>query len=734
MYSSSIEDIMIDKDFNKKNKKGKPILVILVILIILLILAGVAYWYITIFKKDSNKTVFLKSIANTKIDFFLDNETHQAIAEKFINNSFEMENNVKFSTSFEEYADTDFSKFLVNWTTINDNENNENSNDIKITYADNDLIDFKLINTEKQFAIKSDELIDKYIGINKENLKDFANRIDSTGTLENIITSAEKNIPENKAGISEEERQAKIKEYITFLEEQIGEEKVTTENNYLLEKSSSSENVEVTPYKLSLTQEELNNIVKEFLTKIKNDDDLIKKVVTGSKKSLEDDENNSNTINENSIQVEKRNTTDDSENESDNSSELNVQPTTSLTPIGTALNIENTEEQNEEVSSNSEESNLAESSNNLEEEDLSETSSNSNESDIALINNTDELKAVVDSEEELESEDGILIKFFINFLLGTKMDATEKEIQTAIDDYIKKLPKEGEGLTITTYVSEAGTEKISAVLPNSETVDMEFSSKSESERDVTITYLYEKETINYDENDVATYSATDNTLTDELSVNKKQKNGIKLEIHKNKNDSNTTIKTVCNLIKNEKIEEKYTINLVTKGTENSKNINNDISVTYSNNEGEFKVSLENKIQFEKKSDIEKLTEENCLFLDKLSDEELENTITEISTKALQVYSEKIKNLDFIDTNTQAPAITQNNTKNREEAKDALITTVGNQMGEAQARGEEYTIANLEGLQIENHEVTVNIENDIAHVVVDGVKFTIDSNFQWAYEE
>ena len=314
------------------------------------------------------------------------------------------------------------------------------------------------------------------------------------------------------------------------------------------------------------------------------------------------------------------------------------------------------------------------------------------------------------------------------------MDATEKEIQTAIDDYIKKLPKEGEGLTITTYVSEAGTEKISAVLPNSETVDMEFSSKSESERDVTITYLYEKETINYDENDVATYSATDNTLTDELSVNKKQKNGIKLEIHKNKNDSNTTIKTVCNLIKNEKIEEKYTINLVTKGTENSKNINNDISVTYSNNEGEFKVSLENKIQFEKKSDIEKLTEENCLFLDKLSDEELENTITEISTKALQVYSEKIKNLDFIDTNTQAPAITQNNTKNREEAKDALITTVGNQMGEAQARGEEYTIANLEGLQIENHEVTVNIENDIAHVVVDGVKFTIDSNFQWAYEE
>ena len=50
------------------------------------------------------------------------------------------------------------------------------------------------------------------------------------------------------------------------------------------------------------------------------------------------------------------------------------------------------------------------------------------------------------------------------------------------------------------------------------------------------------------------------------------------------------------------------------------------------------------------------------------------------------------------------------------------------MGEAIARGETYTLANLENLQIEGYNVTVNISGNIAVVTVNGYVFNIDSEF------
>ena len=193
---------------------------------------------------------------------------------------------------------------------------------------------------------------------------------------------------------------------------------------------------------------------------------------------------------------------------------------------------------------------------------------------------------------------------------------------------------------------------------------------------------------------------------------------------KTKNDASRTTKLVYNVIENKEITQKIDIDIKTRGTSASKTFNTDCLVTYSNNEGEIKVNLKNKINFEKISEIEKLTEENCMYLDTLSDEELTALFLGIAFKSQGIFTNNTDNLNLIDENTQTPVITPN----RDELRNLIVTNVGMQMGEAQARGENYTIQNIEGLQIDGHVVTTIMQNDAVEVTIDGIKFLIDSNF------
>lgn len=133
-------------------------------------------------------------------------------------------------------------------------------------------------------------------------------------------------------------------------------------------------------------------------------------------------------------------------------------------------------------------------------------------------------------------------------------------------------------------------------------------------------------------------------------------------------------------------------------------------------------------------DVEDLTTDNCLFLDDLSEEEQENTLNQISERLQVVLSEKMSELSFIDTNTNTTLIDQaeNNgddtTDEKETAKQDLITAIQDEMTNSINNGEEYTLQDLEGLEVEGHTVTVEISDNLAVVTVDGYTFNIDSEF------
>lgn len=677
MYNNSIHDIKIDK--NIKTKSGKPIFAVIIIVIILASISYGIYYYLNFKNKETDKELFLKGLANADLKFFLEDETYSGIVEKISNNSFESNSDITFSTNIKneeniETSDIDYIKYLLNWKNISKKENEETFNEFDISYSDNKFFDFKIINNKDITALKSTDIVNRYVGVHKENVNSLFDKLGIKKESIEEYNDFKNKFSFEKIDLPAEEKKAKLNDYKNIILEKLTEEKFSKQENLISLVKSNKEEVSVEAYKLNLSNQEYNEILKEVLETLKFEEELLAKLITNEKRAKDEEGETS---------------------DGNNLLGIITIPLPTQNKVGQGL-INPTESTKSEASK--------------------------------IINSM--IDSVFEKDEtEEQKEDKLTIKeFLFNIALGRKTNCSIEEAKELIDNTIKNLEKYKEDFSFIIYVSEFGTEKISIVFPGETTIDLEFINIEDNKKELICTYLYKENLIEYNDEDTAIYSAsTENNILENGSnfIEAKTK-GIKLDISKTKNDISTVLKIVTNFIEDKTINEKIILDLTTKGVASSKNYENDCILTYSDNTGEVKININNKISFDKISEIETLNEENCLYLDTLNDAEFTLTIAAITSQAKNVIESKISNLSFIDTNTKAPVITQN--QNREELRNLLISTVSILMGEAISNGQEYTVYSLQNLQINGHIVNVIMENDVAVVSVDGVKFKIDSNF------
>lgn len=677
MYNNSIHDIKIDK--NIKTESRKPILAVLIIIIILASIAYGIYYYLSLKNKETDKELFLKGLTNADLGFFLEDETYSGIGEKISNNNFESNSDITFSTNIKseeiiETSDIDYTKYLLKWKNISKKENEETFNEFDISYSDNKFFDFKIINNKDITVLKSTDIVNRYVGIHKENANSFFDKLGIKKESIDEYKNLKNKFSFEKIDLPLEEQKNKINDYKNIILSKLTEEKFSKQENLISLVKSNKEEVSVEAYKLNLSNQEYNDILKEVLETLKFEEELLAKLITNEKRAKDEKVENS---------------------EGNALLDIITIPLPTQNDVGQGL-INPTESTKSEASE--------------------------------IINSMIDSVFEKDKTED-ESEDKLTIKeFLFNIALGRKNNCSLDEAKELIDNTIKDLEKNKEDFNFTIYVSEFGTEKISVVFPDETTIDLEFINIKENKKELICTYLFKENLIEYNDEDTAIYSASteNNILKDSSNFIEEKTKGIKLDVSKTKNDVSTELKIVANLIENKTINEKIILDLTTKGVASSKNYENDCILTYSDNTGEVKVNINNKISFDKISEIETLNEENCLYVDTLNDAEFTLTIAAITSQAKNVIESKINNLNFIDTNTKAPVITQN--QNREELRNLLVSTVSNLMGEALNNGQEYTVYSLQNLQINGHIVNVLMENDVAVVSVDGVKFKIDSNF------
>ena len=682
MYNEGIEDILISKENNgyRKKKKPKAVLVLFFMLLIILIAFVVAYWYLT---KDSvsSKQLFIQNLSRLNVNKLLKNELYTNVIDKIQKESYQMNSSVKFTTDLEKekLEDIDVTKFDLNISNLNDEVSQKNYSEAILKYSGNEVFKARLIAQENEIAVASDEIMNQYVGVHFDKIKDVFG-IDIEFDKIKEISNAE------NINLSESELNEILKKYFEVILNNIPEENFSINQNIAIE--NATENVEVTNYSVVLSQDGLNSAIIKLLEELKNDNDLISKLITkGNEDIIEDtqddpvitpseiNDGNTDEVQEENIEVENNENGDEVIQPEEN---LNTNiPVIQVNPVGT-ISVTNAVEDKITTS---------------EEQGTIETTN---------------IEELIDKEKKS-------IEQIVNIFFGKKANLTKDEFKNKIDELINEVEKlSGNGLTVNVYSSLNNIEKINLVLPNSDLIDIDMIPDENPDLNSNQSYIK-----------VTYLSENDDS----------EKNGFSLEINKEQSTANTTIDAEYSFIEKEKINKKIKINLKTDGTINSNVFKNDIVFTISTSKAETQIAIDNEIEFKKISDLPGLNTENCIYLDVLQDEERKSLIDTIKNQITTLYTSKKDNLKFIDTNTYSQTTLENQNQvqttpvvTREEAKEALINKIVEMMDVAVAKGEEFTIQNLKDLKIDGYKVSVAMTLENALIVVDVYKFNIDTGF------
>ena len=182
-----------------------------------------------------------------------------------------------------------------------------------------------------------------------------------------------------------------------------------------------------------------------------------------------------------------------------------------------------------------------------------------------------------------------------------------------------------------------------------------------------------------------------------------------------------TTKININQISKNKITHKTNLDIQTKGSKNAKKYTTNVDINYLNVDGELKINLANTLNFDVNPEIEELNDENCLFLDTLSTEELRATANTIQEKFTEVLREKNRSLNIVEVDhsnlvvqpQEQNSMTEEQRQAKESAKQALIKTIADKMRDYQNEGKNLKIEDLEDLQIPDYEVSISISSNLA---------------------
>ena len=310
------------------------------------------------------------------------------------------------------------------------------------------------------------------------------------------------------------------------------------------------------------------------------------------------------------------------------------------------------------------------------------------------------------------------------------------EAKLMIDEIINFVKEStGDGIEVIFYASEDKVEKITITLPNANTIDVEFILTSVQETNVKLTYLYKGNDSGleflFGKEELPIYQ--DDVLTITEVGKEDQINGYSIEVVKTNRDANLTIKGTLSFIEDEKINEKIIVDLVTEGTSNSILVKNNLVLTHSTSEGETIATFDNKVRFSVDPMVDSLNQENSIFLDEMDEEQRKITVDDIKLKLENIKETKKENLSFIDTNTNSSIINSNifdqvTSLTRDDARNLIVQKVSQMMTDAVNNEQEFTIQNLQGLEIEGYVVGTSITDTEATIVIGMYTFKIDTNF------
>lgn len=239
---------------DKKGKKGLKIAIIISAVIIIVIAIILSLMFFTdIFK--SNKEIFIKDLTQ-----FLGKEETD-------NNKLISYFNKKQTTPSKNKGEINTDNApVIAFEGQNDPTKKTVEQNIEIQYSDDVTFPITYKSNDDIYGIQTEYVSSKYIAIENNNLKEFARKLGiNTSNIPNKIELQKEN---QKQPLTEEEKSQLKEKYMPILDK-ISEDKIT-----------KAKNNERSTYTLTLTAQEVQDILKELFETLKNDDILLNQIST----------------------------------------------------------------------------------------------------------------------------------------------------------------------------------------------------------------------------------------------------------------------------------------------------------------------------------------------------------------------------------------------------------------------------------------------------------------------
>lgn len=241
-------------------KSKKVLISLIVVLVVLGICVGAfAYVYFATDLLKTNSQLFAKygqATLENIAEFFYNENVNSYYEKKLINN---YENNgslnvgVKASSDDEEI---DINDEILTFKGAVDVANKKAKQDLKLRYSNKEKFAFTYVRDNDLYALASDEIVNKYITVENNNLKDLASKL---GALDTTNIPDRIDLKEYESILTKEEIKALQTKYMSIITEQLTEEDFG--------KQEGKENV----YVLTIRDEKLKTILINIMQELKNE-------------------------------------------------------------------------------------------------------------------------------------------------------------------------------------------------------------------------------------------------------------------------------------------------------------------------------------------------------------------------------------------------------------------------------------------------------------------------------
>lgn len=247
---------------------------IIILVIVLIILIGGAAFGIVYLKTD-----LFKPIDNTFYKYMFQNvemlkgykdSEYLAYDNKLKEMTHTNSGDVTFTTkSNDQDEQIKLDNLTVNIEGKSNPGKNKEYQSINMKYSNDDFFELEYIKDQDKYALKSNEIVNKYVAIENNELKDLATKL-NIEDIDKIPNKLERLDYGEIFNITPEEIETIKSTYITTLKNQILVEKFS--KNEKVQLSINNQNIIADSYTLELTSEEVKNVQIKLLEKLKEDD------------------------------------------------------------------------------------------------------------------------------------------------------------------------------------------------------------------------------------------------------------------------------------------------------------------------------------------------------------------------------------------------------------------------------------------------------------------------------